>query len=109
MVLPVVVVLELFWVGVWLQSRVTEDMMGPEFSRPSTPDTPSTGTWMAPAPALIGMSLLQACTGTWLLLRFTRLSLLKPEVGVEVPWWPELWSEPELWSQPHWSHVPCSS
>src|SRR5436305_7262674 len=81
MVLPEVVVLELVWVGVWAQFRVTEDEMGPELSRPSAPDTPSTGTCTTPRPPLIGTSLLHAWSGIWLPLAFTMLSLLKPDVG----------------------------
>src|SRR5690242_8028234 len=76
MVLPVVVVLVLVSVGFWVQERSAEDESGPELSRPSTPDTPSTGTW-TPA-TLTGMSLLQAWTGSWLPLTFRTLSLLKP-------------------------------
>ena len=52
---------------------------------PSAPDTPSTGTWTTPRPALTGMSLLQTWTGSWLPLAFTRLSLLKP-LGPEAAW-----------------------
>src|SRR5437868_3297192 len=52
--------------------------MLPVLRMPSAPDTPSTGTWTTPRPALTGTSLLQAWTGIWLPLAFTRLSLLKP-------------------------------
>jgi hypothetical protein len=38
------------------------------------------GIWPASTPALTGMSLLQAWSGIWLPLAFTRLSLLKPLV-----------------------------
>lgn len=59
-VLPVVVVLLLLvWLGVWSQCRVTVDVTEPVLSRPSAPDTPSTGTWTTLRPALTGMSLLQ--------------------------------------------------
>src|SRR5580704_340895 len=103
-----VVVLGLFWVGVWVQVRVTEDETGPEFRMPSTPDTPSTGTWTTPRPALTGMSLLQSWIGSWLLLVLMMLSLLKPEVLLlagspagsfepfQLEWYMPDWSEPEL-------------
>src|SRR5690349_20071159 len=84
--LPVVVVLVLVWVGVWVQFRVTVEVTLPVSRMPSAPDTPSTGTWTTPRPALTGMSLLQSWTGSWLPLAFTRLSLLKP-LGPELgPW-----------------------
>src|SRR5919204_4054250 len=54
------------------------EVIGAVFSRPARPDISSTGTWMAPTPALTGTSLLQACSGTWLPLTLIRLSLLKP-------------------------------
>jgi len=70
----------------WVQFRLTMELTGPVFSRPSAPDAPSTGTWTAPRrPPLIGTSLLQAWTGSWLPLAFTRLSLLKP-LGPEAAW-----------------------
>ena len=62
-VLPVVVVLLLVWLGVWSQCRVTVDVTEPVLSRPSAPDTPPTGTWTTPRPALTGMSLLQTWSG----------------------------------------------
>ena len=81
----VVLVLVLVCVGVWSQCRVTVELMLPVLRMPSAPDTPSTGTWTTPRPALTGMSLLQAWSGIWLPLAFTRLSLLKP-LGPEAAW-----------------------
>src|SRR6185437_14640387 len=63
----------------------TVELMLPVLRMPSAPDTPSTGTWTTPRPASTGMSLLQAWSGIWLPLAFTRLSLLKP-LGPEAAW-----------------------
>src|SRR6266566_6758092 len=79
-VLPVVVVAVLVCDGVWLQSRLTDEVTLAVLSSPRTPEMSDSGIWPASTPALTGTSLLQAWSGIWLPLAFTRLSLLKPLV-----------------------------
>src|SRR5690242_18525863 len=84
-VLPVVVVWVLVWVGVWVQSRLTDEVTALVLSSPRAAEMSDSGIWPASTPALTGMSLLQAWSGIWLPLAFTRLSLLKP-LGPEAAW-----------------------
>src|SRR5581483_1013284 len=81
MVFPVVVDEVIDWLGVWVQFLVTDEVRLPEFTSPRMAEMSDSGSWPASTPALTGMSLLHAWSGIWLPLAFSRLSLLKPDVG----------------------------